>query len=128
MRRYNPEKPPIPDEWLSLDEGERIQLVEAFHRKAREELPNHRLHAAFHVTVENQIALGHPPVVRAMDRLHAEGLSRHESLHAIASVLAEQFYGIMSDPSTAAAAEHQANYDGAVERLTAAKWRESRPK
>ena len=87
MYRYHPRKPPDPEMWLSIDEQERIYLVESFHRSERIRLPNIKLHAALHAIVENQIAEQHDPVVRAMDRLVAEGLSRHECIHAIAWVL-----------------------------------------
>ena len=55
MKRYDPSRSPDPEEWLALDEGERQMLVEAYHRRARIRPPNRRLHAVFHVIVENQI-------------------------------------------------------------------------
>ena len=61
-------------EWLALDEQLRIHLAEKFHRKARVKLPNVRAH----VIVENQIAIQHRAVVRAMERLAKQGLSRRD--------------------------------------------------
>jgi hypothetical protein len=58
MRRYDPIKAPTPEEWLALDEQERIILAEDYHRRARIRLPNATLHATMHAVVENQIALG----------------------------------------------------------------------
>jgi hypothetical protein len=52
MKLYDPRKPPDPEEWLSLDEHERIQAVESFHRRMRIRLPNAKVHAVIHVIVE----------------------------------------------------------------------------
>ena len=123
MHAYDPERSPDPDEWLALDEPIRIRLAEKFHRKARVQLPNVRVHATFHAIVENQIAMQHPPVVRAMERLSKQGLSRHDCVHAIGSVLAAHFHELMSTDTSDSPAVVQARYDAAVERLTAASWR-----
>jgi hypothetical protein len=56
MKRYDPLKPPDPEEWLVLDETERINLVREHHRRARVRLPNAQIHALIHVIVENQSA------------------------------------------------------------------------
>ena len=122
MKLYDPEVAPNATEWLSLDEGERIQLAEAHHRIARLKLPNLKAHAVFHAIVENQIAGGLEPVVRAVDRLANEGLSRHEALHAIGSVLAEHLTEAMGAKNQDAATG-QARYNAAVERLSAKEWR-----
>jgi hypothetical protein len=55
-----------------------------------------KLHGLAHVMVENQIALGDPPVPairEALVRLMGEGLDRHDALHAVGSVV----MGIVSD-------------------------------
>jgi hypothetical protein len=52
-----------------------------------------------------------------MARLTAEGLTRHESVHAIASVVAEHVYDLSS--GKADASDSQAIYNATVERLTA---------
>jgi hypothetical protein len=124
MDRYDPDDAPIPAEWLSLDEGEQLFLIERYHRAARVRLPNPRLHATIHSIVENQLALDDQVVVRdTLQRLMAEGLSRHDAVHAIGSVLAAQIYDLLKsepppDPQHAA-------YYAALRRLTAQKWRES---
>ena len=88
MKMYDPLKPPKSEEWQSMDEHERLQLVENFHRRARIQVPNARVHAVIHVVVENQIALGDEiPVKRAVQRLMSEGLDRHDAIHAVGSVL-----------------------------------------
>jgi hypothetical protein len=123
MHAYDPDCSPDPAEWLATDEQERIALVEAFHAAAEIELPNIAVHAAFHAMVENQLAMQHLPVVRAMARLAQQGLSRHDCVHAIGWVLAQHFHELMTKATSDPAAVVQARYDAAVERLTAAGWR-----
>ena len=123
MEEYNPGCAPEPESWLELDEQERIGLVETYHRVARIKLPNVTAHAALHAIVENQIALNLEPVVRAMDRLEKEGLTRHDAVHAIGSVVAEHLFDILKTDPNDDAATSQARYSAAVERLTAARWR-----
>jgi hypothetical protein len=97
--QYDPLEEPDPEEWLSLDEGERLLLVEDYHRRARVCLPNIKVHAAMHVVVETQIALGDEiPVPRMALRLLDEGLDRHEAIHAIASVLAGHMFDLTRTP------------------------------
>ena len=119
MQRYDPDEAPDPELWLALDERERIRLAEEFHRTERITLPNVKLHATFHAIVENQIAEGLAPVVRAMARLETQGLSRHACVHAIGWVLSQYFYEVMDakEPDTPAVA--QSRYNAAVERLDA---------
>lgn len=123
MKRYDPEVPAVAIEWLALDELRRIELAELYHRAAREKAANHRAHAAFHAIVENQIAEGLEPVVRAMARLVKQGLSRHDALHAVGSVVAEHYFEAMNTKDERFAASAQARYNAAVERLTAVEWR-----
>lgn len=75
MDRYDPAQAPDPEQWLALEEQERIRLVEVSHRTERLKLPNLKAHAAFHAIAENQIAEGLDSVVRAMARLERQGLS-----------------------------------------------------
>ena len=123
MERYDPELAPDREEWLGIGELERILLVEAYHRDTRADLPkgSRRIHATIHVVVENQLAENHAPVVRALARLMKEGLSRHDAVHAIGSVVAESIYDIHHDQETKETV--QPRYDAAIERLTAEEWR-----
>ena len=123
MEEYNPGCAPEPESWLELDEQERIALVETYHRVARIKLPNVTAHAALHAIVENQIALNLEPVVRAMDRLGKEGLTRHDAVHAIGSIVAEHLFDILRTDQNDDAATSRARYYVAVERLTAESWR-----
>ena len=67
--RYDALKAPDPEDWLDLDEQERIDQVIEYHR--RNHLPlggNAKLHGAAHVVVENQIAMGDATAVPATFR------------------------------------------------------------
>jgi Domain of unknown function (DUF1841) len=123
MSGYDPELAPEPNNWLDLDEGERLLLVEEYHRDARIALPKkaRRLHASMHTIVEIQLALQDEPVVRALERLMKEGLSRHDAVHAIGSRVAEQIYDILKNKESPEVST--ARYYAAIERLTAAGWR-----
>ena len=125
MPDYDPMKAPDAAWWLSLDEDERNALIVDYHRRARVKLPNARAHCAFHAIVETQVAMGDElTVAGTLARLQADGLDRHDALHAIASLLAEGVYDIMkagktdSDPNQA--------YRAALEKLSAKPWRDAR--
>jgi hypothetical protein len=124
MRRYDPLKAPDPEEWLALDEQERIDLVRDYHRRARIQLPDATLHAVVHAIVENQIALGDQlSVRRTTQRLMDEGLDRHDAIHAVGSVLSEFIFDILTAPKLHAVPN--AAYFVALEHLTAEGWRQS---
>lgn len=123
MTEYDPLQAPDPAEWLALDESERIALVEDYHVRSGVELPNRFLHSAIHAVVENQLASGEPQEVgRALARLLAGGLDRHEAVHAIGSVVAEQVFKILKEPEVS---DQNKAYCAALERLTAERWRAS---
>ena len=124
MDRYDTDVAPDAGEWLAIDEGERILLVERYHRDARVNIPKaaRTLHASMHVVAENQLASNDEPVVRALTRLMQEGLSRHDAVHAIGSVVAEGFYNAVKHEDTPETV--RARYYAAIERLTAAAWRD----
>jgi hypothetical protein len=124
MKNYDPLKPPDPEEWRSIDEQERMQLVEDFHRHAR--IPNAKVHAVVHVVVENQIALGDEiPVRRTVQRLMSEGLDRHESIHAVGSVLVGHMTELIGRSEAAPGVNPNDPYYAALDRLTAKGWRQS---
>jgi len=120
--KYDPEKAPDPNDWLSLDEDERISLAIQYHRQHREKLPNVRLHAVLHVIIENQLAEPIPVVKEALARLMAEGLDRHEALHAIGSVLATHLFQQMKGQSNSI--DPNDPYLKDLRSLTASSWRE----
>jgi hypothetical protein len=122
MQRYDPLEAPDPEEWLALDEQERIDLVLNYHRKARIRLPNAKVHAIVHAMVETQIALeDETPARRTAQRLMDEGLDRHEAIHAIGWILIEFMSDLMDEPESRA--EPNAPYFAALERLTVEDWR-----
>ena len=122
MERYDPDDASIPDEWLALDEGVRINLVERFHSDARIPLPNLLAHAAFHVVVENQLALPDQVLVRdTLQRLISEGLSRHDAVHAIGSIVAVRVHKLLQPG--ARTTDSEVEYHAKLQRLTAKRWR-----
>ena len=125
MIEYDPAVDPDPVEWLELDEGERIALVEDYHENAGIIVPNQLLHATFHVTVETQVAMGDElPVRRTLRRLIREGLDRHDAIHAIGSVLAQHVFDIVKTKGKESG-DPNPRYFAAVEALTAAAWKQS---
>src|SRR5258706_15859230 len=122
MDSYDPETSRPSADWLQTDEAERIELVSSYHRRKKIRLPNAQLHAVIHVIVENQLALGETVVVDTLARLQSEGLSRHDALHAIGSVLAEDLYELLREASDA----NGHTYERYLERLrdlSASTWR-----
>ena len=121
MDSYDPDRAPASADWLATDEGERIELVSAYHRGERIKVPNAQLHSVIHVIVENQLALGEEVVINALARLQTEALSRHEALHAIGSVLAGDLYELMREGADTG--DIYSRYLERLEKLTAAQWR-----
>ena len=120
MTSYDPMNSPDPEDWLEMDEQERIMLVASYHKQAGEKLPNRRLHATIHVIVENQIAEGVEKVRETLRRLDGEGLDRHDAIHAIGSVLTGHIWNLMREgpPSS----DHNEPYFHDLESLTAIGW------
>lgn len=125
MDRYDAEVAPAPADWLALDEGERVLLVEQYHRDARIPMPKRarHLHATIHTIVENQLALDSEAIVRStLARLMKDGLTRHDAIHAIGSVLAEYLNDLMHAENAPPDTSH-APYYASLEQLTVEKWR-----
>ena len=121
LERYDPLRAPASQEWLDMGELSRIALVENYHRRAGIPLPNARLHATFHVIVENQAALGdETPAAKTLERLMNEGVDRHEAIHAVASVLSDHITDVLSGSSLS---DPHAPYYAALEKLTVESWR-----
>jgi hypothetical protein len=120
--RYHADRQPDSDAWLALDEEERIDIVMAYHRQKRVKLENAKVHAVAHVIVENQIALGNPPLVAAtMVRLMDEGLDRHDAIHAVGSVILGAVFDALRQPDKEQ--DLGAQYNRELAMLTAASWR-----
>ncbi len=118
---YDPAVAPDPSEWLELDEGERMLRVEYYHRRAGIHMGHDKLHATMHTVVENQIAAGDPPQVGpTVERLTAEGLDRHEAIHAVSSLIADFFFDVAHGETAPFSVDA---YVAAMERLTPESWR-----
>lgn len=88
LTKYDPEHAPDPARWRAQNEMELVDIVMRYHKRERIPLVDPRAHAALHVMVENQVALGdRTPVGDAVQRLMGEGMSRHDAIHAVGAVL-----------------------------------------
>lgn len=119
---YDANSAPDPSEWHSLSVAERIRLVRSYHQTRRIKLRNVKLHTALHVAVEQHVAQGYGPTCRTMERLQTEGLTRHEAIHAIASVLSK-FTDELSNPETRPQEDFNRRMNAAIEALTATAWK-----
>ena len=121
-RKYNPLVQPNPKRWLRTGESERLQLALDYHQTVGTELPNERIHAAIHVVVENQVAMGDAtPVEKTLGRLFSEGLDRHNAIHAIGTVLARHLWELLSGDEIVTTDLSETYFEG-VRNLTAQKW------
>ncbi|MGD2073565.1 MAG: hypothetical protein PVG38_01375 [Gammaproteobacteria bacterium] len=125
MESYNPSEAPDPHEWQAKTELERIALVEQFHRRNAQEAPAaaERAHAAIHVVVENQIALGIKPVGATVARLVSEGLDRHEAIHAVGAVLSEDMFALARGDEQS---WNEGRYRRRLENLSAKRWKKGK--
>jgi hypothetical protein len=119
--RYDPENPLPAADWLALDEHVRSTSVERYHRIRRIRVPGMSMHVTLHVIVENQLAEGHVDVAQALDRLQRDGMSRHDAIHAIASVLVVHLQNVMAG-NVDTEAPHDA-YFSELRTLSAESWR-----
>ena len=93
MKDYDAQRQPDPDDWLSLEETEQLSLILEYHERLGDVPPNPQIHAVFHTIIENQVAMGDALQVRqTLKRLMTEGLDRHEAIHAIGAVLADDIF------------------------------------
>jgi hypothetical protein len=121
---YDPDTPPSPSDWLGLDESLRLLLVTDYHKGSDLRDSRLRLHAAIHVVVENQIALGEEVVLDALARLQREGLSRHDAIHAIGTAVSDHLFEILKTDADDER-KQPATYVDRVKQLTAESWRKS---
>ena len=122
LNAYDPDRQPNAQDWLELDEAERVQLVEHFHVRAKIDLPSVKTHAIIHLIVENQMALGVECTVRAIPRLMGQGLSRHDAIHAVGSVYAEHFYEHVTRAGKDSSEDLWASCSAAIDQLSAQAW------
>jgi hypothetical protein len=124
---YNPDIGPDPAHWLALEEAERLRQAKDYHERYDALLAEPEVHAAVHVVIENQIATDdETPAREALERLMSEGLSRHEAIHALGSVLTEMIVAIANDDDSEEAERSGLDaYNDAIARITAEDWRRS---
>lgn len=123
---YDPDTGPDAPAWRASDEVERVAAVERGHpAHPGSSDPQARLHRALHVVVETQVADGRPASVReTLARLQDGGLTRHEAIHAIASVAGDQIFEALQS----ARPFDPARYDRELEALDGTPWKGSAPK
>lgn len=119
---YDPNFEPDPQAWLALSGLERIRLAQSHHVSARVRVPNMKAHAAMHATVENQVATGYGPSKRAIARLQSEGLTRHEAVHAVASVVVQFIDELNTGQTEEQQSSFQSRMGQAIEGLNAQQW------
>jgi hypothetical protein len=119
---YDPDQELDAQAWLELDEEERIEWVAEFHTRAKIDLPNVTAHAVFHMMVENQVALGVECVVRAIPRLMAQGLSRHDAIHAVGSVYSDFVFKQLSGRGKGSGEAALKACYAAIDKLSAKAW------
>ncbi len=96
--KYDPSAGPDFGSWLDLSEEETILATKKYHddHEPETDIGSAIIHAAMHAVVETQIAMIDPPQVhRAFTKLVDGELDRHEAIHIIGAVLAEQLYHLM---------------------------------
>jgi len=122
MNRYLPDKSVNSEEWLALDEGERIALARAYHEKHDDEMPEDALlvHSAIHAIVENQLAMGVELIPETIAKLTRQGLDRHEAIHAIGAILSEDLFAMLQGNVKKFSPK---KYQRKLEKLTAKRWR-----
>jgi hypothetical protein len=125
MNVYDADRAPEPEDWLALDEDTKIDLVVAYHRRRHPRTSRVRLHATFHTIVENQLAASEAVVVETLKRLQTEGLSRHQAVHAIGSVLAAHVYHALKHDRPTTGDDLNEAYAAELRMLTAEKWHDA---
>lgn len=126
MLEYDPETAPDATAWLAAGERDRSEAVAEYHRLQRIPLPKRArpMHAMIHAVVETQLAQADLPVVReTLERLLSEGLSRHDAIHAIGSVLASYMMQIVRKAESEPADEGHSAFHAKLQGLSAQGWK-----
>ncbi len=88
---YDPAAPIDAEQWLALDEGERLYAIQCWLAELTgSEIEDCVLEAVPMLAVENQIAMGDPPVTRAtLERLLQGGIDRVAAIQVMSDVMAD---------------------------------------
>jgi hypothetical protein len=109
------EHPEYYEIWDRVDEPSDEELIQ--------DGVNPILHVTIHQTIENQLAAKDPPVVHeTLERLMRSGLSRHEAIHAIGSVLSVEIWEILSQERPF----DEERYERGLQQLNAREWAPAR--
>lgn len=123
MLPYDPDRTPDVEDWLAADEQERIDAARRYHKRKKVRVPNLEAHALFHATVETQLAFKVPDVQDAFDRLRADGLDRHDAIHAIGWALSTVIVPVLRHETSAPQGSLNDEYVRALRNLTTEAWR-----
>lgn len=119
LTKYDPERAPDAERWRAQNEMELIDIVQRYHKREQIPLVDPRAHAALHVMVENQVALGdRTPVADAVQRLMAEDMTRHDAIHAVGAVLDKH---VFHAHSSGVPVSREAYYDD-IRAITKERW------
>jgi hypothetical protein len=109
------EHPEYYEIWDQVDELSDEQLIQ--------DGVNPILHVTIHQTIENQLAAKEPPAVHeTLERLTRSGLSRHEAIHAIGSVLSLEIWEILKEDRPF----DEGRYERGLRQLDAREWAPAR--
>ena len=102
MKEYDAMIEPESEKWLNLSEEYRIELIENYVRKNETSIEEEAmmLHSSIHMVVENQLAENIDSTKEAYKRLLRQGLSRHETIHAIGAVVTEDIFNMLKNNET----------------------------
>ena len=124
MEEYNPLVEHDKEQWLALDDYERLDLVASYVENHEVDLEEQARqgHTTIHVIVENQIAENIEPTCETYSRLMRQGLDRHETLHAIGAVIIEDVADMLNDKTD----KPFVRYKHRLRKLTAKRWRKGK--
>ncbi len=121
METYNPLRHQNAEEWLALDEYERIRLVKEYHENYDDVADDAlEVHAVIHVIVENQLALEVEFVPATIAKLTRQGLDRHEAIHAVGAIITDNIFDLLKGNIEEISPKRHRRK---LERLTAKRWR-----
>jgi len=89
MLNHDPENAPNPKDWLELDKQQRLRMIELYLDREGGYGGSLQRQASIHAIVETQLAESITPVKAAFMRLRDNGVSRHEAVRTIGSILAD---------------------------------------
>ena len=121
MEKYDPINSIEPEEWLALEEQDRIDQVRSFHETLDDEMASDALsvHSTIHVIVENQLAMGVELIPETIAKLTRQGLDRHEAIHAIGAIISADIFDVLQGNTQEFSPK---KYRRKLEKITAKRW------